>query len=167
MFRDEGERILRKVLKTKDAKRMEKKSMAKSEKDLDATENVEEIVLPMSPSTNFDDLPVCLFLKNYTITASDFSRGYLDNVSSLYGRTHHQGVLSVTISAVGLALMSNINRAPEVMVVAREKFVKALRMTNTALLDPLESKADSTLMAVTLLGMFEVSPPTSFSRNQV
>ncbi|TEA14430.1 hypothetical protein C8034_v003476 [Colletotrichum sidae] len=51
--------------------------------------------------------------------------------------------------------MSNIVDAPHVVVRAREKYCLALKETNKALRHPIQVKADSTLTAVLLLGLFE------------
>jgi hypothetical protein len=121
------------------------------------SDSVEGVAILHNPCQNVDDLAISIFLRNYVISPSDISNGHLNHLPSLYNQTYHQGVLPVTISAVGLALMSNIHRAPEIMAVARKKYATAVKMTNTALQCEQESKADSTLMAVILLGMFEVS----------
>jgi hypothetical protein len=176
MFRDESDEVARKA-QTKEIKKLHTEKRAiphrgkgKSPASVSATSSdesspdpdspppdvVDGIVMFQTPSPNVDDLATCLFLRNYVVSASGFSSGIMDHLPSIHSQAQHHGVLSVTISAVGLALMSNINRAPEIMAVAREKYATALKMTNTALQHSTESKADPTLMAVMLLGMFEV-----------
>lgn len=74
----------------------------------------------------------------------------------MMSESNYGGALSATITAVGLAGLSNSNNAPDVMIVARQNYASALHLVNTALRDPIESKTDQTLVAVMLLGMYEV-----------
>jgi hypothetical protein len=110
-----------------------------------------------TPTPNIEDLATSFFMSNYVVSATDFALGHMESAPLLYNQSRHQGALSVTITAVGLALISNISRTPRVMVIARQRLVIALRKTNEALQHPRESKANSTLMAVLLLSFYEVS----------
>jgi hypothetical protein len=60
------------------------------------------------------------------------------------------------INALGLAALANMKMSPALMMTAREEYTAALACTNQSLKDPVISQADSTLMAVMFLGMFEV-----------
>ena len=64
--------------------------------------------------------------------------------------------LREAIEAAGLAGISNSSYAPELAYRSQEQYVRALKATNKALRDPSESLSDTTLMAVILLGLFEV-----------
>ena len=60
-----------------------------------------------------------------------------------------------SIKAVGLAGVSNVTKAPALMVEASKQYVTAVRHLNAALQSPVEVKKDTTLMAVMILGIFE------------
>lgn len=61
-----------------------------------------------------------------------------------------------SMTAVGLAAMSSLTCSPERLDWARQSYVTALRLTNDALMDPAEARKDSTLLAVLILGMYEM-----------
>lgn len=67
--------------------------------------------------------------------------------------------VNAALNAVGLAALSNIRLAPQMMLKARREYTTALSQTNHALKDAVLSKRDDTLAAVVLLGMFEVNNP--------
>lgn len=74
------------------------------------------------------------------------------------------------ITAVGMAGISNMQNSPAGMIATREKHTKSLRALNTALRDPSMASTDATMMAIMLLGTFEVGlhiseKPNIFSDN--
>ena len=71
-------------------------------------------------------------------------------------------LLTAAISSVSLAGLANVKSAPAVMASARSEYASALRQINVALRDPGQVKTDSTLTAVILLSMFEVTPAASW-----
>ena len=107
-------------------------------------------------SVSFSDQATCFFFYNFVVVNLGFSRGHLDAIPILIQRPGN-GALVATVISVGMAALSNTKAAPQVMVAARQSYVKALRLINTALRDPVESKTDQTLSAILLLGLFEVS----------
>ncbi|MCJ1420027.1 hypothetical protein MMC32_006383 [Xylographa parallela] len=60
-----------------------------------------------------------------------------------------------SIKALGLAGFSHAAHAPNVMIPAREQYLRAIRLTNAALRSPTDVKKDSTLLSIMILGMFE------------
>ncbi|TGJ81415.1 hypothetical protein E0Z10_g7358 [Xylaria hypoxylon] len=64
--------------------------------------------------------------------------------------------VNTALDAVGLAALSNIRLSPRTMLKAQREYTKALSQTNRALRDPIMCKADDTLAAVVLLGIYEV-----------
>lgn len=61
--------------------------------------------------------------------------------------------VSMALTAVGLASLSNIRKSAGLMAIASKEYTEALSLTGTALGDP---TSDATLAAVLLLSMFEV-----------
>ncbi len=75
---------------------------------------------------------------------------------TLYRQDSSFGVLPRIIDAIGLAGISNIKHSPELMVAAGQKYATALRAINASIQDSSKASTDQTLIAVVLLGMFEV-----------
>lgn len=65
-------------------------------------------------------------------------------------------MLPKVIDAIGLAGISNIKHSPELMVAAGRKYASVLRAINASIQDSREASTDQTLIAVMLLGLFEV-----------
>ena len=97
----------------------------------------------------------CFFVKNYVWPDSNSTRGHLDHIPSLFGASGDE-LLTVTITAVGMASISSLKNDPHLMAAARKKYISALRVTNAALQNPVSARTDQTLTAVVLLGIFEV-----------
>jgi Fungal specific transcription factor domain len=60
------------------------------------------------------------------------------------------------ITSVGMATLAAIQNSQDLHLLAQKEYVSALKLTNTALGNVTTAKADSTLVAVLLLAMFEV-----------
>ncbi|KAF5021676.1 hypothetical protein F66182_6296 [Fusarium sp. NRRL 66182] len=63
--------------------------------------------------------------------------------------------VTVSMTAVGLAGLSQVTRSPELMTRAQESYGIALGLTHRALRDPIEVIKDTTMLAVLILGTFE------------
>lgn len=61
------------------------------------------------------------------------------------------------MTALGIAGVSNLYMDPSLKQEATRWYLKAIKMANKAITSPTEVKADSTLLAVNLLGMFEAT----------
>jgi uncharacterized membrane protein len=102
------------------------------------------------------DQGTCFVFHNYVFNEPEPSRTFLGYLYGLRAKEKSSALLSA-MDALGLASLGNIKMAPTLMIAARKEYISALVSTNAALRDPVLSKADSTLTAVTLLGMYEVS----------
>ena len=60
------------------------------------------------------------------------------------------------VTAVGMAGISNMQNSPAGMIATRQKHTNSLRALNAALRDPSMASTDATMMAIMLLGTFEV-----------
>ena len=78
---------------------------------------------------------------------------YLPN---LYSNESAYSALPAIISAIGMAGISNMQADSATMIWARQKHSDVLRTLNTSLQNPKTAKADSTMMTVMLLGLFEL-----------
>ncbi|KAF4449840.1 negative acting factor [Fusarium albosuccineum] len=63
--------------------------------------------------------------------------------------------ITVGMTAVGLVGLSQVTRCPETMTRARQSYAIALKLTYSALRDPVEVAKDTTMLAVLILGTYE------------
>ena len=89
--------------------------------------------------------------------SSDDSRNaYTSVLPNLHRQDSSFGVLPKIVNAIGLAIISNMKHSPEVMVAASQGYAGALRAINSSIQNPSSATTDQTLIAVMLLGVFEV-----------
>lgn len=164
MFRDETRKVVRKA-KAKEIERnaspeeeaLTKPSQPCSDRSPKVYSPQGDIGLVMrNPSPPIEDGAISFFFHRDASAPRTFSRGFLDILPAIYQKElNSRGPLPEIITAIGLAGFSNLQGAPDVMLAARVKHTAALRDVNAALHDPARAKADSTLMTVMLLGLFE------------
>ena len=65
------------------------------------------------------------------------------------------GVMA-SMTAVGLVGVANLTRSTDIMDGARKSYGTALRLTNAALRNPREATKDETMLAILILGLFEM-----------
>ena len=101
---------------------------------------------------------ICAFFLDFVLLPRhpDSICGHLELLLPLYSASHADSPLTLATSSVALALSGGASTRPEDHQRGRTVFGKALRKTGTAIQDPIESKKDETLMAVLLLGLYEV-----------
>ncbi|KAK0636916.1 hypothetical protein B0T17DRAFT_613581 [Bombardia bombarda] len=75
--------------------------------------------------------------------------------SSLVPERQVDGVLA-SMTAVGLMGLASMTHSTDLMEAARKSYGTALRLTNHALANPVEAIKDSTMLAVLILGLFEM-----------
>jgi hypothetical protein len=166
MFRDETRKVVRKA-KAKEMERnaspeedtLTKPSQPYSDRSPKVYSPQGDIELVMrNPSPPIEDCAISFFFHHHDAPVPrSFSRGFLDILPAIYQKElNSNGPLPEIITAISLAGISNLQGAPDVMIAARMKHTAALRVVNAALQDPASAKADSTLMTVMLLGLFEV-----------
>lgn len=172
MFRDETRKVVRKA-KAKEMERnaspeedtLTKPSQPYSDRSLKVYSPQGDIELIMrNPSPPIEDSAISFFFRHDASVPRSFSRGFLDILPAIYQKElNSHGPLPEIITAISLAGISNLQGAPDVMIAARMKHTAALRVVNAALQDPASAKADSTLMTVMLLGLFEVLTFSTFT----
>lgn len=162
MFRDETKKVVRKA-KAKEVERNAQESALNktsrpgsdgSSEDSSPERDIELII--RNPSPPLEDGAIYFFFDHNALVPRTFSRGFLDILPDIYQKKlNPHNPLPEVIAAIGLAGISNLQNAPDAMLAARVKHTAALRNVNSALQNPETAKADSTLMAVMLLGLFE------------
>ncbi|KAH7007070.1 hypothetical protein EDB80DRAFT_718179 [Ilyonectria destructans] len=162
LFRDESERIIRK------ARQLDLPQPALAQEVI-ATSNYllksglatgceppqtsPPLGISYPPSQPVNNLGASFFFTKYTFNEVPFCGDYHDWLTQSY--FNDGSVLQAAIEAVGMAGISNVSYAPNVASRAKEQYCKAVTAVNLALGDPVQAAADSTLMAVILLGLFE------------
>ncbi|KAK7192165.1 C6 zinc finger domain-containing protein [Paraphaeosphaeria sporulosa] len=102
-----------------------------------------------NPSLHLDTIAVTEFMTTY-IPQSPFD--YLSKIST---HQNPEGLMSINIRAVSLAMAASKLKDLRLLHLARRLYATALSDTNTALIRPGEATRDSTLVSVLLLGLFE------------
>lgn len=123
----------------------------------------DELQRQLSPSVS--EVGRCFFWNNYVLEDIRSAQGWLDQLSPAEGSMSENPAVMMVIEAIGLASVANMQRVPALMATARKQYAEAVSRTNVMLSSLNESISDSTLAAVILLGMFEVSisMPTQLS----
>ena len=102
---------------------------------------------------------ICAFFLDFVLLPrnKDSVQGHLEHLLPLYANTAPDSPLSLATSAVALVLSGSSPRRRTDQDRARQNFGKAIQKTRDAIRSPTESKKDETLMAVLVLGLYEVS----------
>lgn len=132
----------------------------KSTVDIKPSKEMVELLLA-NPAIPVEEQAKCHFMSNFVLIPRQGStRGFLDFVVPLL-RQEEGGDLHLrhAFAACALAHLNNRVNAGEQRIGEKAllAYTKALNSTNTALRDPEAQKADGTLAAILLLGLFEVS----------
>ncbi len=112
--------------------------------------------LSMALSVSAEDQATSFFFSNYVFDEERHSRGNFSFLPTLYRHESIESLLSVTVTSVGMAGLSNMARCSTIGAAAKRKYVRALALTNDALRNPQQAVEDRTLIAIMLLSMFEV-----------
>ena len=111
----------------------------------------------------FSDCPeqgaICSFFSNFVLipTHPDSQCGFLEVLLPLYNTARHDSLLSLATSSVALVISGADPKHRGDWQLGKIMFGKALRMTSLLVQDPIESIKDETLLAVLLLGFYEVN----------
>lgn len=112
-----------------------------------------------NPSVPLEDGATSYFFHHFVPEAPSchyFTTAYSHVLPTLCRQGSSFGLLPKVIDAIGLAGISNIKHSPELMVAAGRKYASVLRAINASIQDSREASTDQTLIAVMLLGLFEV-----------
>ena len=120
--------------------------------------------LPLwSPEYSIEDQASSFFFHHFVVRDSSRPLSLPAFLPSLFNRQFSTrsafNPLPGVITSIGMAGISNIQNSPAGMLATRQKHSSTLRALNAALQDPIASSEDSTIMAVMLLGTFEVFYP--------
>ena len=110
-----------------------------------------------NPPLSLEHQASSFFFSSYVSNNWGIFRSYFNHIPTLYDRLPSNSAFSSIIVALGMVGLSNFRHAPGLAKSYRTKYALALRSVNAALQDPEEAKKDQTLIAIMLLGAYEVS----------
>ena len=105
-------------------------------------------------SSLLEEIAISRFFHHYVSPTRTFFRLDLDFTHSVIDGASRRPVLAEAIIAMGILTLPNKDQAA--YNAARLRHTRALRLTNKALQDSQYAKSDEVLMAVLLLGLYEV-----------
>ena len=118
--------------------------------------------IPFSLSQPIHDLGASFFFAKYCFNESPVFTGYHGWLAESYLTGKRCHILQAAIDAVGLAGLSNVSSAPYIEAKSKERYCDALNALKQLLNDPAEAVADTTLLAVNLLTLYEVFSPVIY-----
>jgi len=104
-----------------------------------------------------EEFATCFFFKNYVLDDHSFLRGTFHYFADVYRRETVSTSLKDAVVSIETAGLAHFYRDPSFMVSANRKYSSALSSVSILLRDSASAKEDQTLMAVILLGIYEVS----------
>lgn len=107
-------------------------------------------MLPGSIMPKPEDVAIHYFLSCFTFN------GHWDYVPRYAAIPDMDPCLTLAIKACGMAALDNVKFVPEGRAWSRKLYVQALGMLNGALRDSKRSRKDESLIAVSMLGLYEV-----------
>ena len=105
---------------------------------------------------SYEDVAIAFFFTHYMTVNSQSEKAHLDFLPSMCTALLMDSPLPSAIVSVGMAGLANKKKAPDIMIAARRKYTSALGLTMAALSKTASATTDQTLIAVILLGLYEV-----------
>ena len=136
------------------------KNRGRSHSPNDLLESVVPHPLYESEETNAQ----CFFVSTFVLYGRDTQadRGFLELLPFLFNNLRAESPLSLCLNAAAKILFGKWERRnPGAERSSIPSYTKAVEATRLALQDPVDSVSDETLMAVCLLGFYEVRPSMS------
>ena len=120
-----------------------------------------DLVIPYPLYEPEETNALCFFVSTFVLYVRDAQadRGFIELLPFLFNSLRPESPLSLCLTAASNILFGKWERkSSEAERDAFSSYAKALKGTRAALQDPVESMSDETLMAVCLLGFYEVCP---------
>lgn len=136
--------------------RLRQNSYSDTQKLVEAIHNGTQSLCPPLTAA-LEERAICFFLANYVLVPhGPIKCGFLWFLLPLM-KLQPSAILSDSLSAVALATFGNQPNARMLKPKAEQAYSKALRQITNAIGDPKQVAEDTTLAAVLLLGLFEVT----------
>ncbi|EDN99872.1 hypothetical protein SS1G_02730 [Sclerotinia sclerotiorum 1980 UF-70] len=112
--------------------------------------------LTIELSTSSSEQATCYFFRNYVLEDKSTS-GSFQYLHDIYGNELIGSALADSIESLGMVGLANFWKAPDLQLHANRKYNSALRLVSSRLRNEAEARADQTLVAVMLLGLYEIT----------
>jgi hypothetical protein len=113
-------------------------------------------LLPLGLGTSAEEQATCFFFRNYVLGDIKFINGDFQFLPEVYLNQEVGTALSQSVTSLGMAGLAHFWGASSIMSQAQAKYNAALRLVSSLLRNIEDAKSDQTLMAVILLGLYEV-----------
>ncbi|TGO36881.1 hypothetical protein BHYA_0112g00200 [Botrytis hyacinthi] len=115
-------------------------------------------ITPLAPglSTSSAEQAKCYFFRNYVLEDNSMS-GSFQYLYELYDNELIGPALTDSIECLGMVGLANFWKGSGFQFHANKKYNSALRLVSSRLRDEEEARADQTLVAVMLLGLYEIN----------
>ncbi|KAB8298689.1 hypothetical protein EYC80_000866 [Monilinia laxa] len=110
-------------------------------------------------STSAAEQAACYFFRNYVLEDKSTS-GSFQYLHDIYGNEIIGPALIDSIESLGMVGLANFWKSPDLHFHAHRKYNSALRLVSSRLRNEEEARADQTLVAVMLLGLYETNTCT-------
>ncbi|KAH7327287.1 hypothetical protein BKA65DRAFT_528232 [Rhexocercosporidium sp. MPI-PUGE-AT-0058] len=114
-------------------------------------------VISFSLGTSPDEQATCFFFQNYVLQQDMFSRGNFQYLSDIYGCEEIGSALADSVTSLGLVGLAHFWGASNILANATAKYNSALKSISTQLRTIEGAKADQTIIAIMLLGLYETN----------
>jgi hypothetical protein len=115
-------------------------------------------------NTSLDQQATCYFFHNYVLEKHQYIRGNFQYLPDVYAHQKVGPGVSNIVIALGLAGLGHLWRSSDIASNAHKRYTSALWQVGTQLRDNGKAKSDQTLIAVMLLGLYEVRIKTYSQR---
>ena len=109
-----------------------------------------------SISTSANELAIPLFFHYFTVEDTASGHALLSCLPQTIS-TAEDDALSAAVLSVGYSILANITNSPDKLVMARQKYGLAVRLTYKALHTSVPSETCQIVRTIVLLALFEVS----------
>jgi len=115
--------------------------------------------IPFRVGDSVEDQAICFFFSNYLLADKEPRYGSFEYIRDICTTQQIGTTLSEVLVALGLAGLSTLWKAPDVMITAHRRYASAVKLISSQLSDSQESKSDQMFVAVMALSLFEVRSP--------
>ena len=111
--------------------------------------------LPQDP----EQQSICFFMDKFVQDSrtEEIWGGSLEALPAVYNQVSVNSPLALATAATSMSSVAWNPECAHFKPVSLQKYVKSLKLLNDSVQDPTESKSDGVLMAVLMLGFYEVS----------
>ena len=115
-------------------------------------------MVPLGLPQNPEEQSLCFFMSNFVNSdrKEEIWGGSLEALPSIYRETGPGSALSMATVATSMGSIAWSPETAHMRPMALTKYVTSLELIKEAIRSPTESQLDSTLMAVLMLGFYEV-----------